>query len=243
MKSEPPSIHMGGGFMFNEKRFASLYQDKTISIKQISEEFGISPRSVYTKAKRLNLNIRSEKKYEVPLEGQQFNRLTFIKEEGGTGNRKYWLCSCQCGTVKLFPYWGVFSGKTISCGCYQREKAGKIKWKGFGDISGRYWSGLKDGAKRRGIEFSLTIEEAWDVYLCQNRKCALSGTEIEFSRMTNKCPQTASLDRIDNSKGYITGNIQWLHKMVNSMKHCMEQEYFVNFCCRIAENSRPEKGD
>jgi hypothetical protein len=47
---------------------------------------------------------------------------------------------------------------------------------------------------------------------------------------------TASIDRIDSSKGYILGNIQWVHKDVNFMKRTYSQEYFVKMCKLITEN-------
>lgn len=47
---------------------------------------------------------------------------------------------------------------------------------------------------------------------------------------------TASLDRIDNSKGYEEGNIQWVHKDVNFMKRTYSQEYFIKLCTLISEN-------
>ena len=49
-----------------------------------------------------------------------------------------------------------------------------------------------------------------------------------------KNEQTASLDRIDNSKGYIVGNVQWVHKQVNFMKGTMEQKEFIKFCKLIS---------
>ena len=48
--------------------------------------------------------------------------------------------------------------------------------------------------------------------------------------------RTASLDRIDSSKGYVPGNIQWVHKDVNWMKGSFTQEYFVNICKKISKN-------
>lgn len=46
--------------------------------------------------------------------------------------------------------------------------------------------------------------------------------------------QTASIDRIDNSKGYIVGNVQWVHKQVNFMKGTMKQKEFIKFCKLIS---------
>jgi hypothetical protein len=220
--------------MFDENKFKELYEGKVESVLSIAIVFGISTRTVHKWAKKLNLKIRSEKKYEMPKSGETFNRLSFIKETTSSGGRKYWLCKCQCGVEKEFPYWGVYSGKTISCGCYQKEVTRKNHWTGHGEISGKYWSSLKHGAKCRQINFCVSIEEAWKLFEMQGGLCALSGAEIELSRMPDKCPQTASLDRIDNNVGYVSGNIQWLHKDVNSMKHSMSQEKFIELCAKVA---------
>jgi len=45
----------------------------------------------------------------------------------------------------------------------------------------------------------------------------------------------ASLDRIDNSKGYHLNNVQWVHKDVNRMKWIFEQDYFIKLCNKVSE--------
>lgn len=45
--------------------------------------------------------------------------------------------------------------------------------------------------------------------------------------------QTASLDRIDNTKGYTEDNVQWVHKIINKMKSDLTQEDFIMWCKRI----------
>lgn len=47
---------------------------------------------------------------------------------------------------------------------------------------------------------------------------------------------TASLDRIDNTKGYIPGNVQWVHKSVNFCKGTLKERYFIKLCCQIANH-------
>ena len=44
---------------------------------------------------------------------------------------------------------------------------------------------------------------------------------------------TASLDRIDSKKGYIEGNIQWVHKDINRMKWAFNEDYFIKLCNNI----------
>lgn len=53
-----------------------------------------------------------------------------------------------------------------------------------------------------------------------------------------KAETTISLDRIDSTKGYIEGNVQWVHKSVNIMKSTLTQEQFINFCKLVAENNK-----
>lgn len=43
-----------------------------------------------------------------------------------------------------------------------------------------------------------------------------------------------SLDRIDSKKGYVVGNVQWVHKDINRMKNTFPQDYFIQVCKQIA---------
>src|SRR5436305_5698522 len=141
----------------------------------------------------------------------KFNHLT-LKEviiDGKERKRRYWLCQCVCGnTVKRREDF-LLSGRAISCGCKHKYKTKKpsefIQWSGYGDISGHYFSALKTGAKNRNIEFTITVQEIWELFLKQESKCALSKLPLQFSgqrRIKKGVEQTASLDRIDSSKGY-----------------------------------------
>lgn len=119
----------------------------------------------------------------------------------------------------------------------------KISWTkkktGYEEINGRYWQSIKHGAERRRLEFSITIEEIWQLYIQQNKQCALSGVPICFKQIgDNPNVQTASLDRIDSSKGYIKGNIQWVHKQVNTFKMDMSTEELLDWCKKIINHHK-----
>jgi hypothetical protein len=45
---------------------------------------------------------------------------------------------------------------------------------------------------------------------------------------------TASLDRIDSSRGYIEGNVQWVHKMANMCKQHYSQKRFIDMCIAVS---------
>lgn len=59
------------------------------------------------------------------LTGQKFGRLTVKKYIGITGvaRRAVWECDCDCGNTDYFTTQALTTEKTISCGCYHKEKS------------------------------------------------------------------------------------------------------------------------
>lgn len=111
-------------------------------------------------------------------------------------------------------------------------------WQGYGELPKTFFTKIKFTAKKRNLEFNITIEYIWNLFLEQNRKCKLSNKELVFyKKCSNKTIQTASLDRIDSSKGYIEGNVQWVHVDVNFMKGSLSQNDFIQFCKEIAKHN------
>lgn len=153
------------------------------------------------------------------LVGQKINMLLILEPIKKENNKKvFWKVLCDCGTIKIMHSTCFTPTRTAySCGCHSGESRSNKLWKGYEEISSSYWSSLKHGAKLRNFEFDITIEYAWELFLKQNRKCSLSGVDIIFTRNI-KHGQTASLDRVDSTKGYIESNIVWVHKDVNILK-------------------------
>lgn len=117
-------------------------------------------------------------------------------------------------------------------------------WKGYGEVSGTVICGIRNSAKQRNLEFDIDAKFLWELYLEQDGKCALSGTEIVFrfkEGHTQRTCQTASLDRIDSSKGYTKDNVQWVHKSIQRMKWDMSDDIFVKWCTMIAKNKKVKK--
>lgn len=117
------------------------------------------------------------------------------------------------------------------------------RWKGYGEIRGCYFNVVKRGAKQRNFEFSISIEDIWNLFLKQNRKCALSGVELFFGQNDKAHKSgitTASLDRIDSNKGYTIDNIQWVHKWINLMKQDMHDVEFIDWCKLVTNYNNGE---
>lgn len=88
-------------------------------------------------------------------------------------------------------------------------------------------------AALRRLDWGVTFEYLADLLIEQDFKCALTGWDIDTLEVNKN---TASLDRIDSSKGYIEGNVQWLHKIANMSKQQYTQEEFINMCKAVADN-------
>lgn len=174
---------------------------------------------------------------------QKFGKLKVINEHSKTRNGHIrYVCECECGNTTNVLLTHLRQGVTKSCGCINKNKIGgnHPQWGGFGEISGNFWGLIIRGSKgtkgRRKIEFNLTIEYIWNLFLEQNRKCVLTSELLTFPRHGKDRSYTASLDRIDSSKGYVVGNVQWTHKDVNIMKNKFEQNYFIKICKLISKN-------
>lgn len=160
-----------------------------------------------------------------------------------------WDCQCDCGQTCLAHGARLRCGQKKSCGCWKTdttlEKPRNRNWGGYGEISGEFFTAVKSSAKIRNLEFNITIEQIWDLFLKQDRKCALSGVELKFilTARNRNLPRngklkTASLDRIDSSKGYTLDNVQWIHKHVNHIKMSLSDEDFINWCRKIVAHNK-----
>jgi len=159
--------------------------------------------------------------------------------------RTFLNCKCDCGTTKLMAGYHVKSGNCNSCGCKSAKTTGKQNptYTGYEDISGTLWNHIIDGAKTRNLELTIDIKYAWNIFLKQNRKCALSGIELKFNKNFSVRDGNASLDRIDSSKGYICGNVQWIAKTLNRMKGKLTDEEFIKWCHLVANHNPTIKAE
>jgi hypothetical protein len=153
----------------------------------------------------------------------------------------YVRCICiECREEHIISYYSLLNSRTSNSGgckkCIGKRKRiiGNLNynWKGFGEIPKSYINNISNAARLRGIDFNVSIEYLWDLYLKQDRKCILSDVSIDFKS------KTASLDRVDSARPYEEGNVQWVHKVVNEMKWSKTDSELVFWCNLICEHQR-----
>lgn len=153
-------------------------------------------------------------------------------------------CTCNrqlehgiCGTSFEALLHDITNGHTKSCGCARVNltKSNNYNWRGYEDIHGTLFTRIREQARLREIAFNITIEDIWKLFLEQNKRCALTGTELHFQTTNKDTDGTASLDRKDSKLGYVEGNIQWVHKDINKMKNDFSVDTFVAWCKKVAD--------
>lgn len=86
-------------------------------------------------------------------------------------------------------------------------------------------------AKYKNIDFNLDESDIIIPKICPILEVPLIiGTKDNYE-------YSPSIDRIDNTKGYIKGNIQIISKKANSMKNSASQKELIKFCKNILRYS------
>lgn len=180
--------------------------------------------------------IKNKTKYEgMFTKGQAFGNYTIIDENIIIENEAKITCQCKCGNIRKVSCYTLIKGTSTQCSiCGNSLKKEKNPaWKGYGDVSGKTIGKLRRDAKLRDISFDITLKDLDNKLKIQDYKCALTGELL----CTNYKGMTASVDRIDSTKGYSINNIQWVHKDINMMKKDYDEVYFIKMCKLVANNA------
>lgn len=175
------------------------------------------------------------------ITGCIFGKLTAVEKTGESRDGSVlWKCVCGCGNDFLASvrHLNRKNNNVRSCGCELRKSGqGHPSWTGYEGISGKWWSShLKHSgnyAKRKHIHLTLTKEEAWELFIEQDKKCYFTGDVLTLSDAHKD--NTASLDRIDNSLGYSKDNVRWVHKHINMMRRTLTDTEFVKLCKKVSD--------
>jgi hypothetical protein len=103
--------------------------------------------------------------------------------------------------------------------------------------------------KRRNKDFNLTLQDIKDQWELQGGVCPYTGWHLKNMPTTNLVhqlpltPDRASLDRIDSTKGYVPGNIQFVSIMAQYAKNCFSEQQLLDFCKQVVTHAQLVRPD
>lgn len=178
--------------------------------------------------------------------GKKIGRLTILRlgpPDSRAGSR--WICSCECGSTIITRKDNLRDLR--SCGCLHVEYARRqglqnINRRGPGTIAEENiaFARYRISAKKRNLEFGLTIEEfrkiiKQDCHYCGGQPSgiwkthATLGTDLIYN----------GIDRVDSSIGYVTSNMVPCCKTCNYMKRMLSVDEFLSHVRRICAHNLP----
>lgn len=179
------------------------------------------------------------------LIGKKYKQLTIQKvtkviprkylHKGRRNGKRYYVeCNCTCGNVVEIRLDAILYGKQGSCGCQK----GGVRVDEFSPFR-IFLAHIRDRKKYNNYKHEVNIDLPYlkKIWKKQNGICPYTGIEMILyptcDQRKIKNPVQASLDRIDSSKGYIKGNVEFVCLAINYAKNGFTKEEFMNFLLQI----------
>jgi hypothetical protein len=99
---------------------------------------------------------------------------------------------------------------------------------------------IKSVKARKNKEYNIDCEYLKELWEKQGGICPITKKKLELrthSYENKSQPYSASLDRIDNSKGYIKGNVRFVALIFNYARNKFEDDQVLEFCKAVASEN------
>ncbi len=173
----------------------------------------------------------------IDISGKSFGRWTVLQFDCSKRGEAYWICECNCGTVRSVNGYHLRSGRSTSCGCYSAELKSKnprgIKHglKKSNPRLYRIWQCMLNRCRRKnGTDYKvyggrgISVCEEWHEF----------PAFYEWAR-ANGYSDDLTIDRINVDGNYEPSNCQWLTNAENSRKSVEDRRRKKNAIQIISE--------
>jgi hypothetical protein len=174
-------------------------------------------------------------KRRAPLQiGEKYGRLTVLEYLYTDEHpRKYFKCVCECGGDVITHANALRSGNTKSCGCLMKDAAAARRAPGnHSEITSVILS-YKRHAKGRGHEWGLSRTEVEGIVRANCHYCGTPPANLMSNKNTIDPLAYNGIDRVDNTKGYVSGNVVPSCYVCNRAKQTMTVKEFFEWARRL----------
>lgn len=144
---------------------------------------------------------------------------------------------CACGSEKIFQLASLRGRSVVSCGCYRAEM-------GYGskrpETAVKYlFRKYRQGAVKRGYCFDISLSVFADVIRRDCFYCGARPCQVVKTKQGEVYPFSYNgIDRVNNTSGYIVGNVQPCCAVCNRAKMARAVSEFETWILRAADNIR-----
>jgi|694.fasta_scaffold08789_13 hypothetical protein len=99
-----------------------------------------------------------------------------------------------------------------------------------------YMKVIRKSSKRKNQKHNVNCQYLKDLWEKQNGICPFTHKKLDLrthSKDSLKNPYSASIDRIDNTKGYIEGNIRFVALIYNYARNTFSDDEVMDFCKNV----------
>jgi hypothetical protein len=183
----------------------------------------------------------------------KFGRWTYLGEEiykkHQRGAHHLMHCECECGTRKWVRRQSLVNGTSRSCGCLKAEIArhqmagqqpANTLPPGHASRNKVVYS-YKRNAQLRGISWGLSNKTCYTLFESPCYYCGDSHAQCILNTPGSTPFYYNGIDRVDNTLGYVDGNVVPCCEMCNKAKNKHSLTKFLGWIKRVYEKSCYER--
>jgi hypothetical protein len=194
---------------FSDRQLTDLLYKTNGDIAECAKILGVAKSTIYSKIQRTK-DVELTHSYEetqkrkldnANLLNKQFGcRVVIAKGSRSSQGHQFWICECKCGDIKEIPGSYLLNGrshKCLNCSTLKHGMKGTPEYYAWCNMVQRCCNPNHPEYSNYGGRGISICEEYRSNFLCFLNDIGIR-QDVKFS-----------LGRIDNEKGYETGNIQW----------------------------------
>lgn len=162
--------------------------------------------------------------------GDKYNRLTIIEDVGyhvtsGGNKQRMMKCKCDCEKIVFVSLNALRQNKTVSCGCYNLEKAGKHLTK-HNLSNTRIYRIWKDMLRRCNNPNRINYKDygGRGIKVCDEWKDFINFYDWS---MNNGYEEHLSIERVDVNGNYEPDNCEWITNQQQKSNTRKQREFIA----------------